>query len=123
MMNRAATGQADNQVEEELQALLRGMKQSADYQRYRCLREKLNANPALAARIDEYRRRAYVMQLSDRDLYDETDYVLGEYWSLMSDPLACTYLDAENAVCRMLRRVITRISEEIHVDLPRKQTE
>jgi cell fate (sporulation/competence/biofilm development) regulator YlbF (YheA/YmcA/DUF963 family) len=106
-------------VQEKLQELVNAMKSTEDYVRYRALEEKLKKDPELKSRIDQYRQRAFDMQQSDRDLFNETDYVMHEFDTLLSQQNVNDYLDAELSVCRMIQRVVDAINREVDLELPR----
>jgi hypothetical protein len=59
------------------------------------------------------------MQQSDRDLFNETDYVMHEFDTLLSQQNVNDYLDAELSVCRMIQRVVDAINREVDLELPR----
>nr|WP_027872313.1 YlbF family regulator [[Eubacterium] cellulosolvens] len=108
-----------DEVTVKLQELINAMKKSEDYQRYRELEAKLSDDPDMRARIDQYRQRVFDMQQADRDLFEETDYVLHEFNTLLTDQTASDFLDAEGAVCRMIQRVVDAINREVDVKIPR----
>ncbi|MDO4621950.1 MAG: YlbF family regulator [Eubacteriales bacterium] len=105
-------------VTTQVDELVRAMQNSEDYRKYCSLEEELEKNPELKQLINSYRRRVYEMNASERDLYEETDYVLAEYDELFGNVLAVEYLDAESAVCSMVRRVMDDISKALPVELP-----
>ena len=108
-----------DEITVKLQELISAMKKSDDYVRFRELEMKLANDPELRQRVDQYRQRVFDMQQGDRDLFDETDYVIHEFNTLMSDQTASDYLDAEGAVCRMIQRVVDAINREVEIRIPR----
>jgi|UniRef100_I5AUU6 cell fate (sporulation/competence/biofilm development) regulator YlbF (YheA/YmcA/DUF963 family) len=108
-----------DEVTVKLQELINAMKKSEDYVRYRELEAKLNNDPEMRQRIDQYRQRVFDMQQADRDLFEETDYVLHEFNTLLTEQTASDFLDAEGAVCRMIQRVVDAINREVDVKIPR----
>ncbi len=109
---------AGSDIDEKLNALIRSMRNSEDYRRYQRLEAELSTHPDLKRSVDNYRRRVFEMQNSSRDIFDETDYAIHDFDQLAKDPLAADYLDAENTVCGMIRKVVDAISEEVIVRLP-----
>ena len=109
---------AGSDIDDKLGALIRAMRNSEDYRRYQRLEAELSTNPDLKRSVDNYRRRVFEMQNSNRDIFDETDYAIHDFDQLAKDPLAEDYLDAENSVCGMIRKVVDAISEEVIVRLP-----
>ena len=109
------------QVKACTDALIAAIRQSADYRRYEEAEKALEADPGLKQRIDEYRLRAFRLQESGENLLEQSDRLLEEFEALHRDPLAAGYLDAESSVCRLLQRVVRRISDEVAVELPRAE--
>ena len=105
-------------VTHAIDALIDVLKGTPEYTAYQALEERLRQEPDLKRRIDEYRTKAYNMQRSGYDIFDETDYCLDEYRDLQENALALAYLDAESSVCRRLRQVIDRIVDEVGVEVP-----
>ncbi len=106
------------QVSECTDELIRAIRNSRDYVRYTRAEELLKKDPELKRQVDEYRLRVFRMQESRQDLYEYSDHMQKEYENLLSNPLAAEYLDAESSVCRMLQRIVWRISEGVAVELP-----
>lgn len=94
------------------------LKTSEDYQRYQNAEKELHENPQLARIVDEYRREVYHLQTSGEDTYSRLDELSNKYTELKEDALADRYLDAENAVCRLLRKTMGAIVREVGVRLP-----
>lgn len=114
---------ADSDVDEKLRNLISAMRDSDEYRRYQRLEAELSVRPDLKQAVNNYRRRVFEMQNSNRDIFDETDYVIHDFEQLTRDPLAAEYLDAENSVCGMIRKVVEAISAEVIVSLPDGQNQ
>lgn len=112
---------AGNEVDDKLRDLIEAMRNSEEYRRYQRLEAELSARPDLQQSVNQYRSRVFEMQNSNRDIFDETDYVVHDFEQLSKDPLAADYLDAENSVCVMIRKVVSAISDEVIVSLPDKE--
>ena len=100
-------------------ALIEAIRQSEDYMRYAEAEKALQKEPALKQWIDEYRLRVFALQESGQNLLEQSDRLLEEFEALHRNPLAAGYLDAESSVCRLLQRVVKRLSEGVAVELPR----
>ena len=107
------------QLSECTENLVRAIRCSGDYVRYTEAEKELQKEPELKKQVDEYRLRVFRLQESRQDLYEHSDYLQKEYESLLRNPLAAEYLDAESAVCRLLQRIVWKISEGAAVELPR----
>ena len=106
------------QLSECIENLIRAIRCSEDYVRYTKAERELQKEPELKKLVDEYRLRVFQLQESRQDLYECSDHIQKEFEALFSNPLAAEYLDAESSVCRLLQRIISRISEGAAVELP-----
>ena len=98
-----------DKVTECLDALIEEMRESRAYQNYLWMEEKLEKDPDLKSRVDDYRIRNYRLQQSENvDLYD----------ALRKSEKANAYLEAELEVCKMVQKVQDRISEAIRIGVP-----
>ncbi|MEE0956193.1 MAG: YlbF family regulator [Eubacterium sp.] len=105
-------------LETKTNSLIAAMKQSRIYQEYLLAEKELSTVPLLQRQVDDYRSEVLKIQSSGQDTYDSLDQIRGRYSQLFKNPLAMRYLDAENAVCRMVSRTISMIAEEVDVRLP-----
>ena len=81
--------------------------------------EKLEKDPDLKSRVDDYRIRNYRLQQSENvDLYDAVDSLERDSYALRKSEKANAYLEAELEVCKMVQKVQDRISEEIRIGVP-----
>ncbi len=93
------------------------LKQTREYQQYGEKRDKVRECPGLMDEINVYRRRNYEMQTSEEELFDKVDEFAKEFESFRANPVVEEYLQAELAVCRMVRDVYTQIAEAIDLDI------
>ena len=105
-----------DKVTECLDALIEEMRESRAYQNYLWMEEKLEKDPDLKSRVDDYRIRNYRLQQSENvDLYDSLER---DSDALRKSEKANAYLEAELEVCKMVQKVQDRISEEIRIGVP-----
>lgn len=81
-----------DKVTECLNALIEEMRESRAYQNYLCMEQKLEKDPELKSRVDDYRIR--------------------------KSEKANAYLEAELEVCKMVQKVQDCISEAIRIGVP-----
>lgn len=95
------------------------VKESETYQKYMQERKRLELFPDLKRRIDEYRKKMYLLQNSeDGDkLFDEVEQLEAEGESLRDNRLVSDFLAAELAFCRMMQEAYTRITAELEFDI------
>ena len=105
-------------ISEKVTALVRTMCATDEYRTYRRLQRKLDADDELRGRVDAYRRDRMDAERDGEDVFARTDEVRRRYDALLAEPGVRAYLDAENAVCRMIREVCSVISAEVPVRLP-----
>ena len=103
-----------DKVTECLNALIEEMRESRAYQNYLWMEEKLEKDPDLKSRVDDYRIRNYRLQQSENvDLYDAVDSLERDSYALRKSEKANAYLEAELEVCKMVQKVQDCISEAI----------
>ncbi|MDD3278245.1 MAG: YlbF family regulator [Lachnospiraceae bacterium] len=99
--------------------LVRAIQESEDYRRYRSLQEKLDQQPELKGKIDEFRVRNYHLQRQDNvDLFDAVDRLEEDFKELRKDTLVNAYLEAEVSVCRAIQRIQNALSENLKISVP-----
>ena len=99
-------------------SLVREMKQHKDYKNYQKLQKKLEENQELMNRVNEYRRRSFLLHngLDVGNLMQEVRNLRNEYQEELTNPLVMDYLIAEQSVCRMVREVSEAIAKDINLD-------
>ena len=111
-----------DKVTECLDALIEEMRESRAYQNYLWMEEKLEKDPDLKSRVDDYRIRNYRLQQSENvDLYDAVDSLERDSYALRKSEKANAYLEAELEVCKMVQKVQDRISEAIRIRCERNR--
>ena len=91
-----------DKVTECLDALIEEMRESRAYQNYLWMEEKLEKDPDLKSRVDDYRIRNYRLQQSENvDLYDAVDSLERDSYALRKSEKANAYLEAELEVCKI----------------------
>ncbi len=93
------------------------LKQTEEYRTYEEKRNKVREYPGLMDEINEFRKRNYMMQKSEGELFDKIDAFAKEYEEFRSNPVVDQFLRAELAICRMVQNIYTEIAEVIDLDI------
>lgn len=108
----------DTGVKRRVDELLRSLHTSREYRTFEHAKKQLDADPVRRKRTDAFRRKNFLFQNSDLSGSEqEQEQMFREREELRKDPLICEYLDAENAMCRMLRQISLRIMDCVDLDL------
>ncbi len=87
---------------------------SAEYMEYISLLKKLQEDPDLYARFNEYRKRSFEIQVSsDVDAAQQLENLQKEFTDLLSDGQISRTLSAEQEFCKMMRKVNAKIMGSI----------
>ena len=86
------------------------------YRTYRAELDKVKQYPELKAQIDDFRRRNYEFQSSPDSDFDKLDRFEKEYENFRENPLVADFLAAELDFCRMMQRLNTYITAELHFE-------
>lgn len=107
-------------IDKNIRRLLDAVKRSDVYKEYRIQEENLNRNPELKNRVDLFRGNNYQLQneSGQDDLFHTVNQIALESVELRSNPEVNAYLDAELALCRMMQKICTRLTEGIDMDTP-----
>lgn len=99
-------------------SLIREMRSTKEYITYQKLQKKLEENVALFQRVNEYRKRSFLLHNSPDvgNVMNEVRSLQAEYQEELSDPMVWDYLTAEQSVCKMIRSVSEEIAEGIELD-------
>lgn len=105
-------------LEQTLEQLIAEIKDTDIYKDYRRKRDIIEQYPDLTRQIDEFRKRNFDLQNSDReeDMFDAMDQFEKEYERFRENPLVGDFLDAEVGFCRMMQDIHLRITEEMEFE-------
>ncbi len=93
--------------------------ESAEYQEYKELQERLDKNPDLKRAVDDYRRRNFELQYNESvdDLFTATQNLSREYEDIKNQILVRKYLDAEICLCREIQDICMSVVEVVDFDM------
>lgn len=103
----------DEHVENSMQGLIESVRQTDIYQNYITQRTKVEQQPELKQKIDEYRHKNLEIQQNyqGEELLRKMDEFELQYESLCANPLVDRYLSAELAMVRMYQTMELHLHE------------
>ncbi len=108
-----------NRVEELTEELLNAIKESDIYRDYIREQAKLQLDPDLMERVDNYRTMNFRMQQdASRDHFTLSEQVSQELAELRKIPEVNAYLDSELAICRELQKVCRTLIGGVEIIVP-----
>ena len=108
-----AEGIVMSQVQQAIDALVAAVKDSEEYKEYLRTKELISKYPLLKEQADKILRQNYEMQNRNANLYEEGDRMRQEYREMFDNQIIWDCLNAENALCRILRQVNFSLLEEL----------
>lgn len=105
-------------LEQLTKELADAIRNSDEYAEYHRLRKKIKAEEELYEKLNNYRKRNLMIQLSQEDNYlMENERLQNEFEDVISNDLAREFLLADVKLCRMLREISDGIMEAAEVDV------
>lgn len=114
-----SVGMCMSRVDECIGNLIEALKESAEYQNYQEMLERIKQDPEKREKVNEFRKRSYLLQNSrdpQIDLFTEIDRLQEESVPLRAQPDVSEFLAAELAICRMVQHINYRLIQEIDFD-------
>lgn len=105
------------ETEKIIQDFVQRLRMTKEYQLYEAAKKTVRTYPGLWEQIDEYRRKNFMLQNSEEDLFDKIDAFDREYEEFRSNPVVNDYLTAEEAVCKMMREIYAQIANAIELEV------
>lgn len=91
---------------------------SYEYRRYLSAKRRMEQEPDLKKRADEFRKRNFEVQNSGmKNLVEVRTNLMKEFYDFLKNSLVKEYLDSEIVLCRMLQRVNLIINKNIDIDI------
>lgn len=100
----------------QLSAALRGSKA---YKAFREVSRKVSEEPQLRQRLDEFRKKNYLLQNGSNayDLFDDVQNLEREYEDMRKNPVIQEYLAAELQICRIIQRCADEILTSVDMEI------
>lgn len=94
------------------------IRESEEYQKYCLYKKELSQIPELYERVQEFRKRNFVLQI-ETETYDKeaASRLSDEFRAILENPLAASYLNAELAFCKMSQRIFREVCDDIDLEL------
>lgn len=106
-----------SKVDRAIEQLVAEILNTDEYLAYDEQRNKVKQFPELKAKIDEFRERNYLIQISeDENRLEKLEAFEREYADFRENPLVSDFLAAELAFCRMMQDVNLQITEAVHFE-------
>ena len=108
-----------NDVTECTRTLLEAIRKSQAYRDFEQSKKKIKEHPELKQKIDDFRKRVYLLQNSDSslDVMDEMQRLYLERQELKKNVMVDEYLSSELRVCRMLQKISMEVMNVTDVEL------
>lgn len=103
-------------LEMALEEMTAAVLDSPEYKEYDLQRNRVKEVPGLKARIDEFRERNFLLQISDDNAFDKMEQFEKEYSNFREEPLVSEFLAAELAFCRMMQDINLHLTEAVHFE-------
>lgn len=103
------------ELDKEIEIFVQKIKETNTYLNYEIQRDKIDRQPDLKRKLDDFRQRNFEMQNQEdaEDLFEKIDAFVEESEKIREHPLVDDFLAAELEFCRMMQEVYTTISERI----------
>lgn len=106
-----------NKIDEALEQLISAVLDSPEYRAYDEQRNAVKRFPELKAKIDEFRERNFLIQISDDpDALQKLEQFEQEYSDFRENTMVADFLAAELDFCRMMQDVNLRLTEAMHFE-------
>lgn len=105
----------NSQILEAARTYITQVKQSPEYKEYELQLGRIRQQEELYARVNEFRRKNYELQISEpaENLLERVDELERECAELREIPLIDDFLSAELAFCRMMQEAGALIAKEL----------
>ena len=110
----------DDDVKREIENLLQAVYQTDIYREYRKQEELLKKDPELAERVNQFRANNFHLQneASSDELFQVVGRIYQESRELRKNPEVNAYLDAELALCKLMQKIVRRLTAGIDMEVP-----
>ena len=107
-------------IMDKVDELIYDIKQDSIYQDYIKALQALNQHESLKIQVDNLRKRNFQLQneAPQETIFDESSNLAEQFYEIRRNPLVQQYLDAEVALCKLLKEIGIRISGDMDIHLP-----
>ena len=109
----------EKDVSEKVDALVESIKASNIYNNYLLQKSRVEKEPELKKKIDDFRRENFEVQQNYQgaELDNKIEEFEMRYASFRQNPLVDQFFSAELAFCRMMQEIYTKITAEVDFDM------
>lgn len=110
-----------DRIQRNVDSLIESIKEGDVYRRYVRCEEKLQEQPELRGKIDEFRAAVFRFNNDDsnEDLFEKIDQFERDYREFRMNPSVNEYLEAELDVCKLVQRLVKRIQTSVDIKVPK----
>ena len=105
-----------SKIDQALEHLIATILESEEYREFDAKRNEVKQYPELKARIDEFRERNFLLQISDNNAFDKMEQLEREYEDIIENSMVSDFLEAELAFCRMMQDLNLRLTEALNFE-------
>ena len=106
-------------VNRNIHLLLNSIQKSDVYRTYKKQEAILEKNPELVSRVQHFRSDNFRLQNEERgNLLQDAEQLARESAELRRNPEVNAYLDAELALCRMMKQICKTLTDGIEIKVP-----
>lgn len=102
-------------------AFVEQIKESDLYKEYASYKKYLDSNEELRAKVDDFRRKSFEVQIGHKygyfNAYENLLRLNQEHEELLEEPLVQSFLEAELKLSRSINEILSLIADEIDLDL------
>ncbi len=104
-----------DEITGQVEKLASCIKNSEIYKNYRIQVEKIEKQPGLLEKINEFRQKNFELQSAPDsvEMLDKVEDFARQYEQFRENPLVEDFLQAELAVCRMMQDIQIRLTDAI----------
>lgn len=105
-------------VMEQTGLLIEAIKESNEYSQYQILLEKVMREEGVYQRMNDFRRRNFVLQLNPQmDALDASAGLVAEYEDVLGRTDVKEFLAAEQRYVKMIRKMNQKIEESLQINI------
>lgn len=99
-------------------SLIEAIQESNEYSQYQLLRDKVMQDKGLYDRLNEFRRRNFMLQVNDNaDALDGSAGIFAEFADVLGRTEVKEFLSAEQRYVKMIRQMNRKIDESLNMNI------
>lgn len=110
-----------DQILHDTKAFMEKIKKTEVYRIYAIAKKELDSEPALAAQVDQFRRKSFEIQTGHNygyyNSYEQMVHLKTENDELLSKPLVRRFMDAEFRLTQMMSKIFFCMAENLDFNI------